>query len=189
VDSVATIADLKVIPLVNAASGQILFSERTDRPSSQVSLNWTARQAAREQEPMTAAMPSAIVSNWTRLFRANLSGQLYSRIMQIARRQDGWRGQGSKRLSQEALRAWLDFWIQVRDRASEPALALTARGTLQVEWFRNARRHLDLEFVSKQRIFFGLFDGSAVYEGVDKIGSLRPWLVDHHARPLQWRSA
>jgi hypothetical protein len=186
-DTIATIADFNVIPLADAGSRQILFSEPRDKSYTPVSTDWLMRRAAM-QEPVTAnVMPSAIVGNWTRLCRANLSGGLYSRIMQIARRQDGWRGVGSKELTPGALKAWLDFWIAVQDNAVEPGLALTARGTLQTEWFRNSRRHLDLEFVSKERIFFGFFNGGAIYEGVDTGGALVPWLGGHHARPLQWR--
>jgi hypothetical protein len=195
VDTLATTSDLHVIPLADipladAGSRQILFSDTNGGQYTSLSANLAARRVARPQEPPTGnAMPRVIVSNWTRLFRAKLSGSLYSKIMQIARRQDGWRGEGSRGLTQEALQAWLDFWTAVNDDASEPALALTARGTLQAEWFRNARRHLDLEFVSGQKIFFGLFDGRAAYEGVDTIEALAPWLGDHHAHPLQWRSA
>jgi hypothetical protein len=188
VDSLATISDLHVIiPLADTGSRQILLSDRGERAS--VSANLAARLAARPQEqPTVNTMPQVIESNWTRLFRANLSSTLYSRIMQIARRQDGWRGQGSKGLTPEALKTWLDFWTAVNDIASEPALALTARGTLQAEWFRNSRSHLDLEFVSKDRIFFGLIDGHAAYEGVDTSKALVSWLAQHHAQPLQWRS-
>ena len=189
-DSLATISDLHVIvPLADAGSRQILFSDTGDRQFASLSANFAARLAARSQErPTVNTMPQVIVSNWTRLFRANLSSTLYSRIMQIARRQPGWRGQGSKGLTHEALRTWLDFWTVVNDKASEPALALTARGTLQAEWFCNSRRHLDLEFVTKDRIFFGLFDGHAVYEGVDTSKALVSWLAEHRAQPLQWRS-
>ncbi len=189
-DTLTTISDLHVIPLADAGSRQILFSDTGGAQYATLAANMRARRAARVQEPLTAnAMPQVIVSNWTRLFRAKLSGSLYSRIMQIARRQDGWRGEGSKGLTQEALKAWLDFWTGVSNEASEPALALTARGTLQAEWFRSSRRHLDLEFVSEKRIFFGLFNGRAAYEGVDTIEELGPWLSDHHAHPLEWRSA
>jgi hypothetical protein len=188
VEVLATISDLNVIPLADAGARQILFSDTSMRPP--VANPWSRRRASRPKEPLTAnAMPAAIVANWTKLFQANLSGRLYGRVMQIARRQDGWRGAGSKGLTSEALKAWLDFWIGVNAQASEPSLALTARGTLQAEWFRSSRRHLDLEFVSPERIFFGLFDGCAVYEGVDTIEALVTRLDDHRAHPLQWRSA
>jgi hypothetical protein len=190
VDTLSTITDLHVIPLTDAGSRQILLSDTVGGHYLAQSANLAARRAARPAEPLTAnAMPQVIVSNWSRLFSANLTSNLYSRIMQIARRRDGWRGEGSKGLTQEALSAWLDFWIAINDDASKPDLALTARGSLQAEWFRSTRRHLDLEFVSKERIFFGLFDGRAAYEGVDKIKTLVPWLSDHHAHPLRWRSA
>jgi hypothetical protein len=109
--------------------------------------------------------------------------------MQISRRADGWRGQGSRGLSAEALGAWLDFWSGIYSKAVEPALALTARGTLQVEWFQSSRRHLDLEFATKDKVFFGLFDGKAVYEGVDTAKALLPWLANHRAHPLKWHEA
>jgi hypothetical protein len=179
------VSDLSVIPIGDAGARQIPLSD-TVGPAP-LSPKWPSPYATRHQETANA-MPQVIVSNWSRLSRANLSGNIYGRILQIARRQDGWRGQGSKRLTEEALKAWLDFWTAVSGNALEPALALTARGTLQAEWFRNSRRHLDLEFVSSERIFFGLFDGPAAYEGVDTIEALVPWLADHRAHPLQWRS-
>jgi hypothetical protein len=190
VDTLATISDLQVFPLTDAGSRQILLAETGCGQHVSSPAYLAARRAARLKDvPTVNAMPQAIVSNWTSIFRAGLSVPLYSRIMQISLRQDGWRGPGSKGLTPEALKVWLDFWTATKDDASEPALALTARGTIQAEWFRNSRSHLDLEFVSKDKIFFGLFDGRATYEGVDTLRAIIPWLSDHRARPLQWRSA
>jgi hypothetical protein len=84
----------------------------------------------------------------------------------------------------EALRTFLNFWIQIGSDASAPEIALTARGTLQAEWFKSSRRHLDLEFVNDQKIFFGWFDDGNVNEGVYSLGALVLWLKSPSARAM-----
>jgi hypothetical protein len=134
------------------------------------------------------AMLPAIVANWPRMVLAGLSGKTYARIMQFARYQDGWRGPGSKALTSEALKAFLDFRISLGRNVVEPAIALTARGTLQAQWFFNNHQYLDLEFVSIKKIFFALFDQKAIYEGVDALDKLSRWLSEYPSKPLKWRS-
>jgi hypothetical protein len=147
-----------------------------------------ADQSGAVTESKSDATPNAILANWSRLFLAHPSPALYARIVQIARQPNGWRGEGSRALTNEALTACLQFLISVTGQATEPELALTARGTLQAGWFRNSRRHLDIEFVSMEQAFFGLFDRHSVYEGVDEVGAISQWLSAHPSNPLLWRA-
>src|SRR5215216_4246071 len=48
---------------------------------------------------VATAMPDAVQSNWSRLFRANLSEGLYASLLRLARCADGWRGKGSRGLT------------------------------------------------------------------------------------------
>jgi hypothetical protein len=134
------------------------------------------------------AVPQAVLENWSRLYRAGLPEPVYTRIRHLARYDDGWRGLGSKGLSTQSLRTFLNFWIQIKTDASPPEVALTARGTLQAEWFQNSRRHLDLEFVNDRKIFFGLFHDRNVNEGVYSLGALVQWLKNQSAKPMRLRT-
>jgi hypothetical protein len=159
------------------SSGVQLFGVRTIRPPAQ-------------RLPVTDATstPSAIWANWSRLSQANLSVETYTRIRNLARYEKEWRGPGSKALTSESLRTFLEFWIDVGPVATSPDLAITARGSIQAEWFRNSRRHLDLEFVGKDKVFFGLFNGNAINEGIDTLEGVAAWLKSHHAKPLLWKN-
>jgi hypothetical protein len=154
----------------------------------------TGRPAATEKsrsalpQAVPQAVPQAILENWSRLYIAELPDRVYMRIRQLARYEDGWRGIGSKGLSTEALRTFLNFWILIKSDASAPEIALTARGSLQAEWFQSARRHLDLEFVSDRKIFFGLFHDGNVNEGVYSLGALVQWLKSQSATFLRLRT-
>jgi hypothetical protein len=177
-DALTQISDLHPLPLSGAGSRQILFGDEKIR----------TRQAPKA-EVVASTVPKAIVANWNRLFSANLPNDVYRRIRLLSRYDNGWRGDGSKALSADALKTFLNFWIQMTGYLANPDLALTARGTLQAEWFRNSRRHLDLEFVDSKKIFFGLFNGENVYEGVDSLEGLSEWLKHHRANPLRWPGA
>jgi len=216
IEARSLVTQLNVMPLADAGARQIRFAEQFGEAPEVQQANEAAQSFRANLEPRTAgerlqsgltidavtdpedislrgaaganAMPHPILANWSRLFLAGLSGELYSRIWQMARYKDGWRGEGSRALTEEALKAFLEFLIKIDEDTVEPTLALTARGTLQAEWFRNLRRHLDVEFVSDEKAFFGLFDQHSVYEGVDSVDALVRWLPDRPSKPLKWRS-
>jgi hypothetical protein len=132
------------------------------------------------------ALPSAFVANWTRLGRSKISTRLYVRLSTMARLPIGWGGAASLPLSSGSLRNFLDFWKLVREHAVEPDAALAPSGRLQVEWYRSERRHADLEFGEDARVFFGLFDGPYVQEGVDSAANLAKLLLTRSGAPLRW---
>jgi hypothetical protein len=104
---------------------------------------------ARHGDEMRSAAdttPLSIALNWTRLTRAELSDKAYSKLFSIAARSEGWRGPGSRALSSASLSVFLKFWSDVSREAAEPQFALMPNGHLCAEWFKNDRRHLDLEF-------------------------------------------
>jgi hypothetical protein len=107
--------------------------------------------------------------------------------MKLARREPGWRGPGSRSLDAGSLRAFLEFWKLVRDSAVEPQLTLTPNGRLQAVWFRNSKRVLDLEFVDTGDIYFGLFDGRSIQEGIDVANQLAIMILNRASEPMKWR--
>ena len=168
--------DIEVLPLGGTGSRQILFGEQS-----------TSRPATKEKNITSLTVPQAVLGNWSRLYRAQLPDRVYTRIRQLARYEDGWRGDGSKAITADALKSFLNFWIQIGPDASAPEIALTARGTLQAEWFQSSRRHVDLEFVNDKKIFFGLFHDENINEGVYSLGALVEWLKSQSAGPLRLR--
>jgi len=172
-DSLTQARRVEVLPLSGTGSRRILFGEQE-----------TGTRATKKVSIAATTVPQALLENWNRLYRAQLPDRVYARVRQLARYEDGWRGFGSKALTAEALRTFLNFWIQIGSHASAPELALTAGGTLQAEWFKSSRRHLDLEFVNDRRIFFGWFDDGNVNEGVYSLGALVQWLKGPSAKAM-----
>jgi hypothetical protein len=143
--------------------------------------------AGNEQvKKISGATPLSIELNWTRLTRANLSETACSRLSSIAARSEGWRGRGSKALSSASLSVFLKFWDVASQDATEPQFALMANGHLSAEWFKNSRRHLDLEFADDWMIYFGLFNGEGVSEGKETIRNIHKMLKATDSRPLRW---
>lgn len=161
----------------------------TTRPLQPISPTGEHTPFAQESlgaEVIADAMPFSLLANWSRIALANLSQEVFDRLVYLARRPVGWRGPGSRALSSGSVREFLEFWMTVRDKAREPALALTAAGGLHAEWFKSSRRHLDLQFSGDGRIFFGLFDRGRLLEGVDDAKNLKELLNAHLSRPLKW---
>jgi hypothetical protein len=134
------------------------------------------------------ATPLSIVLNWFRLGRAGLSDAAYSRLFAIAARPDGWRGRGSRALSATSLSVFLKFWGAVSHDATEPQFALLPNGNLSAEWFKNSRRHLDLEFADDWMIYCGLFNGDGIWEGKETVENIANVLRATVSKPLRWRS-
>ena len=152
---------------------------------------WTDREA--RPRPMTEApstsveaLPKAIQDNWNRIALSKPPPRTYQRIRQIARKEAGWRGRGSYPLSSQSLEWFLEFWKLIRGNASEPELAITPSGRLQVDWYKNSRRHLDIEFAENGTVFYGFFDGKSVHEGVETYDVLAEWLRSRESKPLRW---
>lgn len=132
-------------------------------------------------------LPIAIASNWSRLALSGIGAPLYARLMNLAKREPGWRGPGSRQLDAGSLRVFLEFWKLIRNSAVEPQLVLGPSGHIQAIWQRNSRRSLDLEFAATGAIYFGLFDGQSIQEGVDTVDQLANVLLNRTSEPLKWR--
>jgi hypothetical protein len=141
-----------------------------------------------EVRPAADATPLSIALNWIRLTRAELSDAAYSKLFSIATRSEGWRGLGSRALSSASLSVFLKFWSVVSQEAAEPQFALMPNGHLCAEWFKNDRRHLDLEFADDWMIYFGLFNGNGIWEGKETIENLAITLKATPSKPLLWTS-
>jgi hypothetical protein len=139
------------------------------------------------EDPTSNALPTAIASNWSRLAFSRIGAPLYARLMNLAKREPGWRGPGSRPLDAASLRAFLEFWKLIRDSAVEPQVVLGPSGQIQAIWRRNSRHSVDLEFAAKGAIYFGLFDGLSIQEGVDTADQLSKVLLNRTSEPLKWR--
>lgn len=164
--------------------------------------NWEAQAIARfpapllpdvslarelENVPQTAAVPGAILANWEALAASNISEDVYQYLVKLARKQDGWRGPGSRALRAGSLRYFLHFWQGVKDTAVEPELVLLPNGGLQAEWFKGNKQFVEIEFRVDGLVLFGIFDGVTVLEGQANLIEIRDALL--HRRQgacLKW---
>jgi hypothetical protein len=65
---------------------------------------------------------------------------------------------------------------------------LTAAGGLEAEWYKNAHKYLTLRFgATDDSVFYGLFNGKHIHEGVDTVEALAEILKSNRARPLRWK--
>ncbi len=133
-----------------------------------------------------STVPIPIASNWSMLARSGIGVPLRARLVTLAKLDSGWRGSGSRSLQSASLRVFLEFWNLIRGSAVEPQITLTPAGHLQAIWRRNSKRNLDLEFVTSEKIYFGLFDGSNIHEGVDTANELAAMLLTRPSKPLKW---
>jgi hypothetical protein len=133
------------------------------------------------------ATPTSIALNLARLEAAKLAAATKARILALAMRRDGWRGPGSRALGATSLSTFLKFWGLIAREAAEPELALMPNGHLSAEWFKNSRRHIDLEFADDTTIYCGLFNGSAIWEGKDDAQNIATMLKGTASKPLLWR--
>ena len=136
----------------------------------------------------TSSLPPAILQNWTRLALSDLSVSSYLRISRLSKKDDGWKGAGSRRLTGSSLRYFIEFWKVVNENAVEPEFTLAPNGRLHVEWHKSWRKHLDIQFDEKGLAHYGLFEGENVHEGTDSIVELSDMLLRRHSQPLKWQA-
>lgn len=134
----------------------------------------------------TEAVPEAIVQNWQLLAISGLSEQAYVSLLNLARKERGWRGEGSCPLDYRSLANFLHFWLRVSGEAVEPEFVLLPNGNLQAEWYRDDNHLAELEFQEENKCLFGLFDGESVLEGIDGVGALLALFEARNFRPLNW---
>jgi hypothetical protein len=79
-------------------------------------------------------LPIAIASNWSRIALSRIGAPLYARLMNLAKREPGWRGPGSRSLDAASLRVFLEFWKLIRHSAVEPQVVLGPNGHIQAVW-------------------------------------------------------
>jgi hypothetical protein len=178
-----TQADYRVEWTIKERSAQPLFDAST--------LSYTPISELPTQgvnAPALTTTPTAISINRTRLSRAGLTADAYSRLFKIATRSEGWRGPGSRALHSASLVGFLNFWSLICGQAVEPEFTLLPNGHLGAEWYKNSHRHLDMEFADDQMVYFGLFSGATEIEGKENAGVIGQLLLAHPARPLRWKN-
>lgn len=145
------------------------------------------KSAPRSNASGAPAMPAAVADNWNKLAAAPISPRLFRDIVRFAMRTDGWRGSGSLALSGRSVGSFVDFCTAFGGVAVEPDLALTASGGLQAQWHKSRRHVLDLTFDADGKVYFGLFKGQGILEGVDTVDAVVNILRNEPSRPLTWK--
>ncbi len=147
-------------------------------------------RASQQQVPQEATqaevMPPALTANWQLLVHAEFSEETFGRLYIIASLEKDWNGSESLPLSAESLGHFLRFWLSVQDIAKEPELTLTPRGHIQVEWYKNKRRLLEIEFSEDRNVFYALLDGDSVNEGKEDPKELAEMMQRRASKPLRW---
>lgn len=113
----------------------------------------------------TNSIPESFTKNWRLFANSGLSENSYTYLLKLAKKQEGWRGQGSKALNTESLASFLRFWLDIKKIASEPEFVLLPNGNLQTEWYKDDKHFTELEFQPDNRVLFGIFDGKDEIEG------------------------
>jgi hypothetical protein len=114
---------------------------------------------------LTNVVSHSLRSNWARLQNADLPADIDAKIRQLSQLAEGWRGRGSKPLTADSLRTFLDFWGHLPTARKKPFIALSPSGTIFLEWHRTWKKHLDVECANDGTVVFGLIRGETVIEG------------------------
>jgi hypothetical protein len=136
----------------------------------------------------TDALPAALAANWSKLRTSGLSPKFYSRLMRLASdRFSSAPPPKQEKARSSSLSDFLDFWSVIRMDAVEPDLSLSNDGSIVVEWFKSNDQRLDIKF-GETGVLFGLFNKGNVLEGSETKELVASILMNHSARPFQWRA-
>jgi hypothetical protein len=163
------------------ARGDDMFEET--RPDS---IELTNRTQIPEVESITTFMPDSLRDNLLGLRTSNLQEQIHSRLWFLANKPDRWRGAGSKRLNSESLRNFLRCWRKIAADAAEPFVTLAPNGNVYAEWHASWRRHLDMEFSSDGKVYFGLCHNGDTVEGKDDLEEVLNAMLARRKNPFRW---
>jgi hypothetical protein len=134
----------------------------------------------------TESIPESIIQNWQLLATSGLSEESYLSLLRLARKSPGWRGDGSRSLDYKSLENFLQFWKSVREKSVEPEFGLVPNGNLRVEWYKDNRHFVELEFRADDDCIFGIFDGKSVFEGRASVKNIIEVLATRDFGPLKW---
>lgn len=132
-------------------------------------------------------LPDSVRDNWNSFNISKLSVGLEQRLRRLASKSDGWRGPGSKKLSSAALRQFLRFWRTIADGSTEPFITLAPNGNLYAEWHVSWKRHLDVEFTGRDKVFFGLIHNNEIIEGTTRTSELINAMYARTKNPFRWK--
>ena len=144
---------------------------------------------ARGSVAETSTLTDALRVNWPALAKSGLSDVTFERLLLLASKQEGWRGEGSRALRGASIAKFLRFWAIVRGFAREPELMLTPTGMLQAEWFKTYRQFLEVAFHDGENdsLSFGIVDRSHRLEGIVSQDQLVTILREYRdGKVLQW---
>jgi hypothetical protein len=134
-----------------------------------------------EQKTLTSVVPDSITNNWQRLARAGLTEKSYRSILRLAKKDAAWRGEGSLPMNSSSLATFLQFWALITQDQGEPEFVLMPNGNLQVEWYKNNRHFVELEFQPDTSIIFGIFDARTIIEGVSDLQTVIQLLLQRRS--------
>lgn len=136
----------------------------------------------------TSTIANAIRDNLYALARANITPELYSRLVSLAQARETDAQDSMRPLVASSLRSFLEFWKLAQSDAREPGLFLLPNGNIQIEWTRG-KSILVIEFRGDQEIFFSLVDKSAHIDGREGNRQMT-YLVDFFrfrpSSPMMW---
>ena len=181
---ITSLGDQRSIVISDA---NISFSGQIDNLSSFQPRRPVAPVADQSKLDHFVSIPHAIHENWTALALSDISAKKYDVIYKLAAHKDGWRGPGSRGLRGDCLRSFLSFWQQVKTVATAPHLTLSPNGNLIAQWFKNTKRNLVVEFMTGDRVYIGLQEGSTEYDAVDEATGAINFLTHRTSRPLRWK--
>jgi hypothetical protein len=134
----------------------------------------------------TGTLSNAIMANWGKIIKAQLSERMYAKIENLAVGPGSMIGSNVGRpLDAKSLGDFLDFWTHVRSIAVEPEITSAPDGTLHAEWYKSDRQRLDARFTVNS-VMFGLIAGTKLIEGAETPETVASLLRNHPAMPLQW---
>lgn len=140
-----------------------------------------------KDQSITDTLSEPIKCNWIKLLKSNFSENTLNRIYLLANFNKNQKDYDIAKLSTTSLHYFLEFWLCVKDHAIEPFLTITPNGNIQVEWHKNSKRMLDVEFDVNGYAYVTLTDGKSLVDKYDNVEQVSRDLLSRKSKPLKWR--
>lgn len=147
-------------------------------------------------EPFTKSpsdvIPFSIFACWNLLRESGFSERAFDRIVSTAMNRLASGETGLRPLDADTLTGFMNFWNSVRGIAVEPQITISPKGNIQVEWVKDCKNFMVMEFQPNYDVFISLWKDDQPLEGIRSRETLPELIRVFDAmdeNPLRWSNA
>ena len=113
---------------------------------------------------------------------------MFEKLEKLNKLEYGWNNHGGLPLKSSSVKDFYIFWNKIKDMrlTVEPEFAPGGDGSLNVEWHKDWKHHLEIEFRGGSVCFYMLADGRSEHQGRTSINDLITFLIHRKNNPFIW---